>query len=155
MNVDPAWGNKSDIRKNFSFTSTQTLSYFCGVNKFPGQPLCLLVFCDCIFVIGMLFVVINSCSSCVFTLVCLLKSYFSANNFAMQQKRKTISAQDVYDAMSDMEFERYVDPLKKNLEGSVAVISFSCYEKKDRKKPVLSGQKSKDVYKYTGPCDQF
>lgn len=40
----------------------------------------------------------------------------------MQQKRKTINAQDVYDAMIDMEFERYVEPLKKNLEGSVAII---------------------------------
>jgi len=41
----------------------------------------------------------------------------SANNFAMQHKRKTISGQDVLDAMKEMEFERFVDPLKRSLEG--------------------------------------
>lgn len=48
--------------------------------------------------------------------VFVLYSTSCANNFAMQQKRKTISAQDVYEAMTDMEFERYVEPLKKSLE---------------------------------------
>ncbi|XP_064649849.1 DNA polymerase epsilon subunit 3-like [Lineus longissimus] len=39
-----------------------------------------------------------------------------ANNFAMKGKRKTISAQDVLLAMNDMEFERFVGPLKEALE---------------------------------------
>ena len=43
--------------------------------------------------------------------------YASANNFAMQHKRKTISGQDVLDAMKEMEFERFVQPLKHSLEG--------------------------------------
>jgi len=42
--------------------------------------------------------------------------HFSANNFAMQHKRKTISGPDVLDAMKEMEFERFVEPLKKSLE---------------------------------------
>ncbi len=43
--------------------------------------------------------------------------YFSANNFAMQHKRKTISGNDVLEAMKEMDFERFVDPLKQALEG--------------------------------------
>jgi len=42
----------------------------------------------------------------------------SANNFAMQHKRKTITGQDVLDAMKEMEFERFVEPLKRSLEGA-------------------------------------
>ena len=34
----------------------------------------------------------------------------------MQHKRKTISGQDVLDAMKEMEFERFVEPLKRSLE---------------------------------------
>jgi len=36
----------------------------------------------------------------------------------MQHKRKTISGQDVLDAMKEMEFERFVEPLKRSLEGT-------------------------------------
>ena len=42
---------------------------------------------------------------------------FSANNFAMNAKRKTISPQDVLEAMKEMEFERFGDKLKQCLEG--------------------------------------
>ena len=35
----------------------------------------------------------------------------------MQHKRKTISGQDVLDAMKEMEFERFVEPLRRSLEG--------------------------------------
>lgn len=51
--------------------------------------------------------------------------FFSANNFAMQGKRKTISGQDVLNAMSEMEFERFVEPLKKSLEGEKVIIVYS------------------------------
>lgn len=52
------------------------------------------------------------------TTMCFLHvlTNFSANNFAMQHKRKTISGQDVLDAMKEMEFERFVEPLKRSLE---------------------------------------
>lgn len=44
--------------------------------------------------------------------------YFnSANNFAMKAKRKTLNAGDVLAAMEEMEFERFLEPLREALEG--------------------------------------
>ncbi|KAF4801679.1 DNA polymerase epsilon 3, accessory subunit [Turdus rufiventris] len=40
----------------------------------------------------------------------------SANNFAMKGKRKTLNAGDVLSAMEEMEFQRFVAPLKESLE---------------------------------------
>ncbi|NXY51912.1 DPOE3 polymerase, partial [Ceuthmochares aereus] len=40
----------------------------------------------------------------------------SANNFAMKGKRKTLNASDVLSAMEEMEFQRFVGPLKESLE---------------------------------------
>ena len=40
-----------------------------------------------------------------------------SNNLAMKANRKTISGQDVLNAIVDMEFERFVEPLKASLEG--------------------------------------
>ncbi|XP_005055451.1 PREDICTED: DNA polymerase epsilon subunit 3 [Ficedula albicollis] len=39
-----------------------------------------------------------------------------ANNFAMKGKRKTLNAGDVLSAMEEMEFQRFVAPLKESLE---------------------------------------
>ncbi|KFP69363.1 PREDICTED: DNA polymerase epsilon subunit 3 [Acanthisitta chloris] len=39
-----------------------------------------------------------------------------ANNFAMKGKRKTLNASDVLSAMEEMEFQRFVGPLKESLE---------------------------------------
>ncbi|KAH3802704.1 DNA polymerase epsilon subunit 3-like [Dreissena polymorpha] len=39
-----------------------------------------------------------------------------SNNFALKSKRKTITAKDVLDALEDMEFDQFVDPLKECLE---------------------------------------
>jgi len=41
-----------------------------------------------------------------------------SNSLAMKANRKTISGQDVLSAMSDMEFDRFVEPLKASLEGN-------------------------------------
>ena len=49
---------------------------------------------------------------------CNLLIHSSANNFAMQNKRKTISGVDVMEAMTEMEFDRFVAPLKQSLEGN-------------------------------------
>ena len=57
--------------------------------------------------------------------MCVCVCVFSANNFAMQHKRKTIAAQDVLDAMKEMEFERFVEPLKKSLDCKLVHIDFS------------------------------
>ena len=40
-----------------------------------------------------------------------------ANNFALKGKRKTLAANDIFQAMGDMEFERFVPELKKSWEG--------------------------------------
>ena len=42
--------------------------------------------------------------------------FFSANNYAQSHKRKTLTATDVFQALADMEFEAFVDPLKSCLE---------------------------------------
>ncbi|KAL8174282.1 UNVERIFIED_CONTAM: DNA polymerase epsilon subunit 3 [Gekko kuhli] len=39
-----------------------------------------------------------------------------ANNFAMKGKRKTLNASDVLSAMEEMEFQRFIAPLKESLE---------------------------------------
>ena len=41
----------------------------------------------------------------------------SANNFAQAQKRKTLLAADVLEALEDMEFGEFLQPLKEQLEG--------------------------------------
>ena len=50
------------------------------------------------------------------TLICIsLTCTSSANNFAQKQKRKTLTAADVFDALDEMEFEQFVKPLKESL----------------------------------------
>lgn len=44
----------------------------------------------------------------------------SSNNLALQAKRKTLAANDVLSALSDMEFEEFVPELKTFLEGEAA-----------------------------------
>lgn len=39
-----------------------------------------------------------------------------ANNFAMKGKRKTLNVTDVMSAMEEMEFQRFLAPLKESLE---------------------------------------
>lgn len=39
-----------------------------------------------------------------------------ANNQALQAKRKTLNANDVFQALRDMEFEEFIEPLQQSLE---------------------------------------
>lgn len=55
----------------------------------------------------------------------VISSLFSANNFAMKGKRKTLNASDVLSAMEEMEFQRFIAPLKESLEGSMKLIPLS------------------------------
>ncbi|XP_074655206.1 DNA polymerase epsilon subunit 3-like [Tubulanus polymorphus] len=57
-----------------------------------------------------------------------------ANNHAMKGKRKTISAQDVLTAMKDMEFEKFIDPLKSSLEA---------FKNEQKSKKVATAEKKK------------
>lgn len=52
--------------------------------------------------------------SLLFNTFCLF--YWSANNFAQKQKRKTLTAPDVFEALEEMEFEQFIKPLKESLE---------------------------------------
>ena len=47
----------------------------------------------------------------------VLFTLYSANNFAVRAKRKTLSATDVFSALEDMEFEQFIPELKECLEG--------------------------------------
>nr|XP_020441288.1 DNA polymerase epsilon subunit 3 [Monopterus albus] len=58
-----------------------------------------------------------------------------ANNFAMKAKRKTLNAGDVLAAMEEMEFERFLEPLREALE---------VYKKGQKGKKEVLEQKRKD-----------
>lgn len=62
----------------------------------------------------------------------------SANNFAMKAKRKTLNAGDVMSAMEEMEFERFLQPLREALEG------------KHYMKPKTSGAEMFELLKASG-----
>ncbi|CAL8352791.1 unnamed protein product [Merluccius merluccius] len=61
-----------------------------------------------------------------------------ANNFAMKAKRKTLNAADVLAAMEEMEFERFLEPLREALE---------VYKKGQKGKKEVSEQKRKEKEK--------
>lgn len=68
-----------------------------------------------------------------------------ANNFAMKGKRKTLNASDVLSAMEEMEFQRFVTPLKEALEA---------YRREQKGKKEASEQKKKDKDKKTDSEEQ-
>lgn len=45
----------------------------------------------------------------------------AANSVAMKNNRKTIAGQDVIQAMEDMEFEQFVEPLQEALESNTMI----------------------------------
>ena len=49
-------------------------------------------------------------------------SLFSANNIALKRKRKTLSANDVLEALDEMEFSSFLEPLKEGLESNLFFI---------------------------------
>ncbi|XP_066569288.1 DNA polymerase epsilon subunit 3 [Amia ocellicauda] len=61
-----------------------------------------------------------------------------ANNFAMKAKRKTLNAADVLAAMEEMEFDRFLQPLREALEA---------YKKGQKGKKEASEQKRRDKKK--------
>ncbi|XP_029468894.1 DNA polymerase epsilon subunit 3 [Rhinatrema bivittatum] len=63
-----------------------------------------------------------------------------ANNFAMKGKRKILNSGDVLAAMEEMEFQRFVNPLKESLEA---------YRREQRGKKEAIEQKRKDKDKKT------
>ncbi|XP_053551475.1 DNA polymerase epsilon subunit 3 [Bombina bombina] len=68
-----------------------------------------------------------------------------ANNFAMKGKRKTLNASDVLSAMEEMEFQRFLTPLKESLEA---------YRRDQKGKKEATEQKKKDKDKKPDSEDQ-
>uniref|UniRef100_A0A8D0HIS1 DNA polymerase epsilon subunit 3 n=1 Tax=Sphenodon punctatus TaxID=8508 RepID=A0A8D0HIS1_SPHPU len=68
-----------------------------------------------------------------------------ANNFAMKGKRKTLNAGDVLSAMEEMEFQRFVAPLKESLEA---------YRREQKGKKEASELKKKDKDKRSDSEEQ-
>ncbi|XP_075435347.1 DNA polymerase epsilon subunit 3 [Ascaphus truei] len=68
-----------------------------------------------------------------------------ANNFAMKGKRKTLNASDVLAAMEEMEFQRFLAPLKESLEA---------YRREQKGKKEATEQKKKDKDKKADSEDQ-
>ncbi|XP_027725062.1 DNA polymerase epsilon subunit 3 [Vombatus ursinus] len=68
-----------------------------------------------------------------------------ANNFAMKGKRKTLNAGDVLSAMEEMEFQRFISPLKEALDA---------YRREQKGKKEASEQKKKDKDKRTDSEEQ-
>lgn len=52
--------------------------------------------------------------------VFILFTTSSANNLAQKNKKKTVSAQDVFNALKEMEFDKFIEPLQESLEGRVS-----------------------------------
>lgn len=42
---------------------------------------------------------------------------YSANNHAKESNRKTLTGHDVIEALDEMEFSQFIEPLKESLEG--------------------------------------
>lgn len=79
-----------------------------------------------------------------------------ANNFAMKAKRKTLTGQDVLAAMEDMEFEKFIEPLKENLELFRRELKGKkeASEKRKKSKTSVDVLEQKDVEKETGGGEQ-
>ncbi|KAG8447389.1 hypothetical protein GDO86_014746 [Hymenochirus boettgeri] len=68
-----------------------------------------------------------------------------ANNFAMKGKRKTLNTSDVLAAMEEMEFQRFLTPLKEALEA---------YRQDQKGRKEATEQKKKDKDKKADSEDQ-
>ncbi|XP_075041564.1 DNA polymerase epsilon subunit 3 [Mixophyes fleayi] len=68
-----------------------------------------------------------------------------ANNFAMKGKRKTLNVNDVLAAVEEMEFQRFLTPLKESLEA---------YRRDQKGKKEATELKKKDKDKKTDGEDQ-
>jgi len=67
-----------------------------------------------------------------------------ANNFALKGKRKTLAANDIFQAMGEMEFERFVPELKKSWEAFTAEKQAKLEKKKQQKESKENQDLEKD-----------
>lgn len=67
-----------------------------------------------------------------------------ANNFALKGKRKTLAANDIFQAMGEMEFERFVPELKKSWEAFTTEKQAKLEKKKQQKEGKENQDSEKD-----------
>lgn len=77
--------------------------------------------------------------------VFVLYTTSTANSLAQKNKKKTVSAQDVFTAMKEMEFEKFNEPLQESLE----VHKKSQQSKKEQKEAKAKAKKTEVVDKST------
>jgi len=70
-----------------------------------------------------------------------------ANNFALKGKRKTLAANDIFQAMGEMEFERFVPELKKSLEAFTSEKQAKNEKKKQQKENKENAKDSAETEK--------
>jgi hypothetical protein len=63
--------------------------------------------------------ILQLCIASLFSIYIDINRLFSANNHALENKRKTLTGKDVMDALEEMEFPQFVEPLKTSLEGKI------------------------------------
>ncbi|XP_045626300.1 DNA polymerase epsilon subunit 3 [Procambarus clarkii] len=75
--------------------------------------------------------------------VFVLYTTSTANSLAQKNKKKTVSAQDVFTAMKEMEFEKFIESLQESLE----VHKKSQQSKKEQKEAKAKAKKAEEVDK--------
>ncbi|XP_071517969.1 DNA polymerase epsilon subunit 3 isoform X2 [Panulirus ornatus] len=75
--------------------------------------------------------------------VFVLYTTSTANTLAQKNKKKTVSAQDVLNAMKEMEFDKFIEPLQESLE----VHRKSQQSKKEQKEAKAKAKKAEEVDK--------
>ncbi|XP_064109809.1 LOW QUALITY PROTEIN: DNA polymerase epsilon subunit 3-like [Macrobrachium nipponense] len=83
--------------------------------------------------------------------VFVLYTTSTANNLAQKNKKKTVSAQDIFNAMKEMEFEKFVEPLQESLD----LYKKSMQNKKEQNKEAKAkAKKEEEEKKATKPEDK-
>ncbi|KAK7084407.1 DNA polymerase epsilon subunit 3 [Halocaridina rubra] len=69
--------------------------------------------------------------------VFVLYTTSTANSMAQKNKKKTVSSQDVFSAMKEMEFEKFIEPLQESLD----LYKKSMQNKKEQKEAKAKAKK--------------
>ncbi|KAG7171257.1 DNA polymerase epsilon subunit 3-like [Homarus americanus] len=81
--------------------------------------------------------------------VFVLYTTSTANSLAQKNKKKTVSAQDVFAAMKEMEFDKFIEPLQESLE----VHKKSQQSKKEQKEAKAKAKKAEESEKNTSMAE--
>lgn len=108
------WEKKIHVFKKYISSQTCDFPYFPDKNSFFWEKNAHFPYGNKENVSFLLNNLVSDCLAFYSThFVCFV---WSANNFAQKQKRKTLTAPDVFEALEEMEFEQFIKPLKESLE---------------------------------------